>query len=267
MKRTLGTTLIGLTSLSALVYGISCAQPKINCTTGHGGFAMRYTLKPGSVTGTGDCDKLKGDTVGLEKYNPQKEGDPIHQDFTKAILAVRTKDLGDRAALAASVGVKDDSDSSNPDHLDSIGDFASTDPDANDVCTVPSLSAATQKIPAFTVPPPADMPDDPPTMVPATDRKIEWSKLRVYATTALPGTQIVAEMTYTDTAAGCSARYDVVGLYPAVSCKTTEDCDPEANPDAGRVTGSGINPDLKSRVTCDPDLLLCVLTAPPEALR
>jgi hypothetical protein len=40
-----------------------------------------------------------------------------------------------------------------------------------------------------------------------------------------------------------------------------------ADPAAGRATGSGINPDLKERVACDPDILLCVLTAPPDALK
>lgn len=250
-------SILGLTVLLA-VYGVSCTQPKINCTTGHGGFAMKYTLK-GAQSGTGDCDKLKGEIVGLEKYNPQRTSDPGHQDFTKATLAVRTSDLGELAAEAEGVGVMDESR-----NLDSVGDFTSADPDANGVCTVSMLSAATQKLPAFSTPPTDD--DPMGKMYPATDKKYEWSNIRVYATTAYPGTQLVAQMTYSDNITGCSATYDVIGLYPAVGCETKVDCSPEADPDAGRATGSGINPDLKDRVDCDPDIHLCVLTAPPESL-
>ncbi|WP_437596894.1 hypothetical protein [Sorangium sp. So ce590] len=44
-------------------------------------------------------------------------------------------------------------------------------------------------------------------------------------------------------------------------------CDPQADIAAGRLTGSGINPDLEEQVTCDPEIALCVLKEPPEALR
>src|SRR5262249_1478330 len=116
--------------------------------------------------------------------------------------------------------------------------------------------------------------DDPPCDTfcqvcdqPATDATFTWSNLRVYATTNYPGTQIVGEMTYADKLSGCSATYTIVGLYPSVGCDTKVDCSPEADPAAGRATGSGINPDFTDRVDCDPELHLCVLTALPDALK
>src|SRR3954471_6401196 len=92
MKRLLGSTL-GLTVLLGVCLS-ACEQPKINCTTGHGAFAMKYTLKEGYKTGMAMCDPLKGEIVGLDKYNPSKPDDINHQDFTKASLAMRSFTLG-----------------------------------------------------------------------------------------------------------------------------------------------------------------------------
>lgn len=39
------------------------------------------------------------------------------------------------------------------------------------------------------------------------------------------GWQMRADLTYTD-AAGCTAQYDVLGVYPAATCRTTADCNP-----------------------------------------
>jgi hypothetical protein len=264
MKRiiTLGISLsIGLALTPALSTG--CSQPRIDCTTGHasgiGAFAMKYTLKPGSKTGEGSCDTVKGEIVGLEKYNPASADDPNKQDLTKATLAIRATTLGQLAADAEAAGVM-----VNRDKLDSLGDFVSTVPDESDVCTVPTLSAAEGDFPSFD--------GQPETRV-----QYEWKDVRLLVTTAYPGTQVVAEVTYTRD--GCSATYSAVGLWPAVYCEEVDAegkgtgkpdvtwCDPVANPEAGRAYGSGINPDFKDNVDCDPDLLLCVLKEPPPALR
>jgi len=264
MKRILGSTL-GLTFLLALGHG--CAQPRIDCTTGHGGFTAVYTLKPGSKKGDGDCDTLKGEIIGLEKYNPAQADNPTRQDLTKATLAIRTDTLGELEIEAGSAHVVDPMQ-----QLDSFGDFVSTTPDDNDVCTVPKLSAAHQTLPKFSYV--ADpMKPDAKTDVDASDITYTWSNIRVYVTTALPGTQLVGQLTYTKN--GCTAAYDVLGLWPSVSCANSDGkpdaslCNPEADPDAGRATGSGINPDIyaEKRVACDPDLLRCVLTAPPAELK
>lgn len=235
---------------------------------------MKYTLKPGSKSGEGTCDKLLGEIVGLEKYNPGTPGDPSRQDVSKASLGVRTQTLGELEAAAAQAMPKVEDPESE---ITSIGDFTSGEPDENDVCTVPALSPATQQLPAFSY----TVGDDNAMTVevPATDITYKWSNIRLYVTPAYPGTQLVGDMTYTEN--GCTASYSVIALWPAVGCEGKDKdgkgtgrpnpdlCKPEADPAAGRPTGSGINPDIykEGRVVCDPDLLLCVLNAPPAVLR
>lgn len=264
MKRILGSTL-GLMFVLALGHG--CAQPRINCTTGHGGFAAVYKLKPGSKMGDGDCDTLKGEVIGLEKYNPAQTDNPTRQDLTKASLAIRTNTLGVLEQEASAANVVDPMQ-----ELNSIGDFASATPDEDDVCTVPKLSDARQTLPKYSYVADPDKPTEK-TDVGESDIKYTWSNIRLYVTTALPGTQLVGDLTYTKN--GCTASYDVLALWPSVSCdngKGAPDpslCNPEADPAAGRATGSGINPDIyvENRVVCDPDLLRCVLSAPPTQLK
>ncbi|XXX79073.1 hypothetical protein WMF30_09895 [Sorangium sp. So ce134] len=263
MKRILGTSL-GLLAIAALV--ASCEQRRVNCTAAHGGFAAKYTLKPGSKQGEGDCDTLKGEVVGIEKYNPRQAGNPKRPDPTRAHLAVRASGIAYPAFAALGAQVEIDAVA-----LDSLGDFESVDPDEDDVCAVPSLTEARLSIPAYEEPPPPDAPEDtPPTQHPEVDIRYAWSNLRIYVTAAYPGTQIVGDLTYTKD--GCSASYGVVGLYPAVECAPDGVPDPtlcNPHPDLakGRAFGSGINPDFADRVTCDAETGLCVLTSLPDALQ
>ncbi len=117
--------------------------------------------------------------------------------------------------------------------------------------------------------------------VPATSIKYEWSNVRFYVTPAAPGTQLVGDLTYTKD--GCVATYHVTAVYPSVSCQqlnadgdpvfdmagnpvlAPDLCLPEADPAAGRPTGSGINPDFP--VECEPKTALCVLTKEVPALK
>ncbi|WP_433933328.1 hypothetical protein AB3662_03525 [Sorangium cellulosum] len=237
----------------------SCEQPRMQCTAGHGGFAATYTLKPGSIQGEGDCGALRGETIGLEKYNPSRPDNEKEQDLSRALLAIRATELGALAAEAEGAGVPIDGGA-----VLSMGEFASVEPDESDVCTVASLSVAELDLPAF-----GDRP--------ATRLRYEWSNVRVHVTPTFPGTLMTADLTYTKD--GCTASYSVVGLWPSVSCAAppmegSEEiatdpglCDPQADIAAGRLTGSGINPDLEEQVTCDPEIALCVLKEPPQALR
>ncbi|MGK3966075.1 hypothetical protein WMF38_18070 [Sorangium sp. So ce118] len=260
MKRLIGTSL-GLLAIVGLV--ASCEQRRVTCTAAHGAFAAKYTLKPGSKQGEGACDTLKGEIIGLEKYNPRQAENPQRPDLTKAHLAIRTSGIAFTAVGAqvepAAVA------------LDSIGEFASVDPDEYDVCNVPSFTEAKLSLPAYEEPPPADAPEDtPPTQHQAVEISYEWSNLRIYVTAAYPGTQIVGDLTYTEN--GCSASYSVVGLYPAVECLRDGApdpglCDPRADPASGRAFGSGINPDFADRLTCDAETGLCVLTSLPAELQ
>lgn len=254
--RTLGR-FMGLALVAAGALG--CDQPPADCTTGHGGFAAKYTFKEGSKQGLGACDALKGEIIGIEKYNPSQAADPDLQDLTKARLRIRPAQLGDIAVAAGEAGV-----SIEGQELAALGDFVATTPDANNVCTVPTMSSAALQIPAGT---PLD----------EADIEYSWKNVRIYVTTAYPGTQMVGDLTYRE--GGCTAEYTVVGLWPAIGCEKTDEmgnglglpddvaCDPLADPANGRATGSGINPDFKPNLTCDPNLLLCVLREAPPALR
>lgn len=256
MKRFAVSPLSPAALLFALVAVLSgCGQPKPSCASGVGGFAAKYTLKPGQQACPDRNGKpLSGEIIGLSRYNPLQEGEDDVQDLTKASLVIRSQTLGD---IAVDPALKDEAHEPY-----SLGDFVSADPDENDVCTVPRLSAAEQEVPAIGGSTESHI-------------KYEWSNVRLIVTAAYPGTQMVGDLTYTIN--DCTASYSVIGLWPAVSCakKDAEGnavadpalCDPVADPEAGRATGSGINPDLKERVACDPDTLLCVLTAPPDELK
>jgi hypothetical protein len=256
MKRLAVSSLSPAALLFALALVLSgCDQPKTSCASGVGGFAAKYTLKPGQEACPDHKGKLlQGEILGLSKYNPLKEGEDDVQDLTKASLVIRSQTLGD---INVDPALKDEAHEPY-----SLGDFVSVEPDDDDVCSVPELSVAEQDVPAMGA-------------SPGIHIKYEWSNVRLIVTAAYPGTQMVGDLTYTNN--GCTASYSVIGLWPAVSCAGKDAqgnavadpalCDPVADPEAGRATGSGINPDLKDRVACDPDILLCVLTAPPDALK
>ena len=78
--------------------------------------------------------------------------------------------------------------------------------------------------------------------------KYTWSNLTFLVSPASQGTSFIGQLEYTEN--GCTAQFDVFGLYPAVTCMTDEDClDPAA----------GINSDLiaNEAVYCDLDLGMC----------
>lgn len=268
MKRTYGLQAGVMVALGALI--TSCEQPKIHCTTGHGDFAVTYTLKPGSKRGEGDCDKLRAGIIGLEKYNPSKPGNREEQDLSRALLAIRAPEIGDIVALARKAVTPVDIDSSA---ANSLGDFTSVDPDENNICAVPSLSAAELKVPEFQY----EISGDPPETgtQPATEIRYEWSNVRVFVTPEHPGTLMAADLEYTKD--GCSASYSVVGVWPVASCDADGDegdavdvalCDSRAEEQADDgIPGSGLNPDLDGQITCEPTTALCVLKAPPRELQ
>jgi hypothetical protein len=172
MKRILGLSI----AMYLVATGTGCDQPPVECTTGHGGFAAKYTLKPGSKTGMGTCDSLHGEIVGLEKYNPENTSEAQKQDLSKATLAIRPSVLGQMAADAEAAGMSDTAHSPT-----SEGAFDSVFPDENDVCHVPTMTPGQQVLP-------------PINMQPARDVKYEWSNVRVSVTTAYTGTRMAADL-------------------------------------------------------------------------
>lgn len=131
----------GLAALAASGL-VSCAISKPECTvgattnipvglTGTSAFAVRYILKSGS----GECANFKGEMIGMQTYHP--DTGKKERDFSKTTLAIRTQSLGELAWMTEDLGVPGDVVEAN-----SIGDFQAVDPDANDICTAPSLAPA-----------------------------------------------------------------------------------------------------------------------------
>jgi hypothetical protein len=107
-------------------------------------------------------------------------------------------------------------------------------------------------------------------LLPAKSVKYEWTNLEIYVTAAAQGTQFQGDLKYTED--GCSIDYHVVGMWPGIDCTVydmdgnptdqgDEDaCNPCAEPDKGRVAGSGISPEFPTK--CQPladGLHYCVL--------
>jgi hypothetical protein len=279
-KRSLVMYLSGLVAAGAVVgLAASCSdQPRIKCTAGHGAFAAVYS------GGDPNCTP-KGEEIGVEAYN-YPLADNSNVDPRRGSLGMAALDLA--AAVAARNPTPDpgqpveiDTDTTHKPF--SLGDWLSAEPGPDEFCTVKDPNPTEQRLPFVEAKPPTmPLPDGgggTPAKL-AYYRKYEWSNVRFYNTPALPGTQLVADLTYTaadGTADGgvgtpCTSTVRVVGLWPSVHCESDDPmtmgpideskCSPEADNSKGRPTGSGINPDLKTK--CDPDLKLCVLLSEPR---
>jgi hypothetical protein len=153
----------------------------------------------------------------------------------------------------------------------SKGDWSSSQPGSDEFCDVLSMNPTEQHLGPI-----AANPDAGTAASPAINVKYQWSNVRFYNTPASPGTQLVADLTYTKIigdAGACEAKFHAVGLWPSISCADPKMpngldptlCDSAPNAEKGRPLGSGIDSALAT--TCDPVLKLCVLTKEPPAFR
>jgi hypothetical protein len=92
------------------------------------------------------------------------------------------------------------------------------------------------------------------TTLPAVTYRLEFENFNVISTTKVPGTAFTSTIKYTEGA--CTATFKALGFWPEVHCEADSDCDPTADLDAGRLLGSGLNPDFKSK--CDTVREVCV---------
>ena len=265
---------------------LACAdEPKPKCTVAHGNFAATYTL----VSGDGECAQLKGELLGVQAYNAQTSKTDKRPDFDRVSIGIQPISI---------TGVLQSAVMPNPDDNPfALGDFDSAEPRSDGFCTAPKLSVARLRHPE--IPEQSDMCTMTPA-VPALDVTYKFSDVRVYTTARALGTQLSAKLTYTQN--GCTAKYDVRALYPAVSCgmppsapsdagtppmmSSDEDAGAGADEDAGCPPSSppsgpmlahsdecsakvdptsGLSPDYAIR--CDPELQLCVLKHDPPSLR
>jgi len=231
------TSLVPVAPLAMTAWALACggSQPPPQCTVGRGGNAVRYTL----VEGSGACAQKTGEIVGAQSYRVPGSGNPPTLSLQpNTLLSLKGQD---------------------PDtsHLTwSTGTYTTDYPEADSFCTVPSTSEARQVVGSS-----------------GTDVRYVWNNVRIYDSTAIPGTQWTADLTYSE--GSCVAKYKAVGLFPAISCAVLSGGKPQTDPNTGKLV---VNPALcKSRVlglsidphfpvTCDDNSGLCVLAGdPPQA--
>lgn len=245
---------------------------------GTNNFWAKYTLK----SGTGPCAELPGEEVGFQRYLKPGSKEPT--------FAVRAQRMGDALAGVSYLADSDPSNdcadesdcgqcassSSNPCQLvpDPVYRVDPTDPDAKKangmgyltllpspegVCEGSGITEAIQNFQAESV----ALLDGGTEEFPAVNMSYKWSNLKVTSTAAVPGTVFTADLSYIE--GTCKATYSVVGIWPLVNCATDDDCNPAPNLDAGRPTGSGLNPEFAP--VCNVDLGVCEATVDPVPLR
>ncbi|HEX5747173.1 MAG TPA: hypothetical protein VFZ09_13100 [Archangium sp.] len=210
--------------------GCAFEQPPVRCIVGRGGHAVRYVLKEGS----GACASKKPEIVGVQKYNP-----PGAQTQTVALQP---------DALFRLVG--EDADESHSPI--SLGSLREDMPGQDGFCRVQDVSEGRQQV----------------TEEPGVDVRYAWSDVRFHVSAAAPGTQWLATVRYTE--GTCSATYEAIGVFPAVSCHVrNDDGDLEYNEDGTPKTDARLcrEPDYDTLlaldesfpVRCDEASALCVL--------
>jgi hypothetical protein len=219
--------------------GLACEQPKILCNTGHGAYAVRYTL----VEGTGACAMLKTGVIGVQAYG--SIGKNMSPDWKRPPVALKTEEAG---TLADSYG-----SALTSSQLSSVGRFATEHPGADGFCAVDGLTPVTMNLPA--VPAMTDAMGMMTEPLPATSLQLTWSNVKFYVSPSIIGTEFVGDLTYVKD--GCTAKYKVSGLYPSTSC-----ADKTAlggiNPGLCLPCkgGAGISPAIET--VCDPEAKLCL---------
>lgn len=211
--------ILGLVLATALTAACDTEQPPIGCPVQSLEWAATYKPK-----NPGACLSKAGEQLGIQKFSTPT-GDEQ--------LSIKPQTL---AAL----------DEADPDRLSySLGTLAK-ESDAEGFCAATDVAVAEKHVEAGDT-------------QPAVDVVYKWSNVRVLAIPRAPGTQMVADLEYTEN--GCTAEYEVWAMWPSVSC---ENEDGEPDNDICQNAGS-INPDFA--VTCEPTLRLCVPAQRPPSLQ
>ncbi|MHB8875330.1 MAG: hypothetical protein ACYC8T_16720 [Myxococcaceae bacterium] len=189
------------------------AQSRPPCLVGHGGFALKYLPKDGQTL-TGACLNKTAEVAGFQPYY-NEEG--TRQDR----VVIKTATL---TALEENANVGVDPDS----RIYSTGTLTDTVPDGEDFCHVPTMSRAEQHIAAD----PGDI-DAGIAPTPSLDISYAFSNVKFYVTPEAPGTQMSAELEFTQD--GCTGKYTVIGVNPAVSCAVLDKDDEVVLNDDGTI--------------------------------
>jgi hypothetical protein len=212
---------------TALLSACNTAEPLPQCTIGRGEHAVRYTL----VRGSGACATKHAEKVGAQIFRTPGSGIPPTLTFKPA-------------PLAANEG----KDTANP--VTASGDYTTEYPSKDELCVVPSMSEARQRVAQ--------------TDGTTKDVRYQWGNIRVQGSAAIPGTQWIADLTYTEN--DCTAEYLAVGMFPALKCERTVAGKVERDPAICQQPQPGLSIDPAFPTTCDDTTNLCVLKGEPPSL-
>lgn len=226
-----------------LLFSCAGGQPPTPCLVGRADsspYVAFESLSAGSSIAAGCEDVLPASRVELisvQKYNPPGTAEQTLAIQPWALVAVDAN--GDPSPEPA-----------DPAHSQlAAGPMASGTVDAEALCRAPSLTEARQDLPS--------------SGGAVTAIRYQFRDVQFLADAAHQGTQMGAKLSYAE--GDCLAEYDVTAVFPAVSCESDADCDPNPDVAAGRVNGSGINADYPTH--CDPGAGLCVVQGAFPQLR
>ncbi|WP_224247943.1 hypothetical protein [Hyalangium gracile] len=213
---------------AALLSACDTSEPLPQCTIGRGEHAVRYVL----VSGNGPCANKTAERVGAQIFRTPGSGQPPTLTFKPAPLAANQgKDTANSATTS--------------------GDFTTEYPsEEEELCVVPSMSEARQRIAQA----------DGSTR----DLRYQFSNVRVQGSAAIPGTQWIADLTFTEN--DCTATYVAVGMFPALQCTRNVNGQPVRDPTICQQPQPGLSIDPAFPTTCDETTNLCVLKGEPPSL-
>jgi len=282
---------IGLLGLASAVAGFAlsgcfAAQPDPECNIVQTSAAFHlspYFVKLTKVDATGACGDMKSMQVGMQRSRlPPAVGTstPVNGEFTLHIKPSPLVDMANGHVFAADYDESNncsdgehcdtcvqDGDPNEDNVCESVPDPVErkdpNDPDGKNlvgagrmaqfpkdsVCRVTDFTGMSQDFQEEVV----ELVDGGTETFPPLSVKLEWSDFEILNTTKAPGTVWRAKLKYTE--GTCVANFDAFAFWPMVSCKSDADCNPEADYDAGRPVGSGINPEFKP--VCNTDLGVC----------
>jgi hypothetical protein len=281
--------LLGCVAALSLL-GVACDQPEPDCAAARSPFAARLTLTTGDdscrLVGPYIGDIVGVQTYTPSLGGDPAKPDLEHPFIAIKAFTLQAVYHG----TASAYGVQDpEADNLDPAtrtrNLYAVGNFTSQAP-ADELCTVPTFNNRAEYVstefPGTTcgggggggaggagggdaTGGAGGCVEDPGT--PGFNISYEWSNFRMIDRSDAVGNVFTAQMNYaeTQTAGGadlsCSASYNVIAIAPAVDCSVYDAeghiidkdpalCLPEADPEAGRVAGSGLNPKLRDLIDC-----------------
>jgi hypothetical protein len=211
-------------TLALLASSCNMEQPAIGCPVQRLTWSATYQLKAGQAA-TGTCAAKRAENLGIQKYSAPELG--------AEQLVIKPATL---AAL----------DGDDPDHPGYSMGALSAGATEGDFCTATGMSVAEKHVPAS-------------ESESAVDIEYRWSNVRILALANAPGSQLVADLSYTE--GGCTAEYEVWAMWPSIRC-----ADANGNASDALCESAGlINPDFA--VTCHPTFKRCVLAQRPPSFK